>query len=127
MTSWHLLSLVHEPAAKEIWIAAFQTDYPGDILKLPLPDTRRYSGFSSYPNERGHYSWITANYLFDADVLCRFVRSRSKLQRIYDSKMLVPNEIYGSKYTHSFSSREAEHVAMRNCWLDMIDIWHLKE
>ena len=104
------------PTPREVWIAALQLDCPIDISGLPLVD-RRQKDISMWGGD--------PTCLPDAAMLCKFIKSKSMLQRIYDSGLPVPVDIfYPSKHP---SANYAVHVAMRNCWFDMIDVWDLSE
>lgn len=120
MASLHLTSLSMAPTPNEIWKAVLQTDYPGDIGRLPLVAIHR-------PLARD-----TKTHLPDAAMLCEFITSRSMLQRIYDSGLSVPERVFSDPFDpprRSYNSHPvyAVHSAMRHCWLDLVDIWNLSE
>ena len=111
----YLPSSAHEPTPLEIWIATLQTDAPVYISKLPLVDRN--------PHLVTEYSG-KHECLPDASVLSRFIRSKSMLQNIYNSRLPVPADVFSTSPPHS---ENAVHAAMRNCWFEMIDIWNMSE
>ena len=110
--SRHLPSFVLEPAPIEIWIAVLQSDYSGDISRLPLV----------YRDRKHRYG--TRACLPDATVLCKFTMSRNMLLKIYNTGLPVPDDDFTDGYP---SMRNAVHAAMRNCWFDMIDVLILSD
>ena len=99
----------------QIWVAALQSDYPGDIRDIPLVH-RDLKYVSINLGKR--------TCLPDAAILCKFIKSKSMLERIYDSKLPVPDDVFIGRLP---SPQNAVHVAMRHCWLDMVDIWDMTE
>ena len=104
--SIYMGSYARKPTPLDVWIATLESDCPVDIKDLPL-------------NDRG---WGQPC-LPDASVLCRFIRSKTMLQKIYDSQPFVPSDGFYDLHRFPPSPRNAVHAAMRNCWFDMIDIW----
>lgn len=99
------------PSPLEIWIAALESDFAGDIGRLPLAARRLRSC-------HGTIIPSAQTCLPDVAVLCKFIKSRDMLQRIYDSRLHVPDDSFTYKPP---SPRNAVHAAMRNFWIDMID------
>ena len=103
--SAHLPSSAYPPEPIEIWIAAMQVDQlPDDLFTLPTVITDP------------EYDDYDLDLLPDAAYLCRFIQSKSALQKIYDSRRSVP-------YGNSIDAKNAVHVAMRHNWHDMIDVF----
>ena len=109
--SIYLPSSARVPTPLQIWIATFQSDSPVDFNILPLVD-RHPDHVSEYSGEK--------TCLPDASVLTRFIKSESMLKRIYDSKLPVPDDVFGGFFPTPFN---AVHAALRNCWLDLIDYY----
>ena len=112
--SMYMPSSTRVPSAIEIWIAFLQSDHPEDDpnIKLPLIDRgTKYSDGEQFC-------------LPDVAVLCKFIKSKSMLQRIYDCGLPVSDDFFNHEPP---CPRHAVHVAMRHCWLDMIDVWNLTD
>ena len=104
------------PTPSQIWVAALQLDQlPRDISTLPLIDRGQ-----KYRQEHRFC-------LPDASVLCRFIKSKSALQKICNSGLPVPCDVFEttSEAPYEPCVKYAAHAAMRHCWHDMIDIFNL--
>jgi hypothetical protein len=115
IASVYLSPLLLPPAPISIWVSALSMSYEGDIMELPLI-SRRQNHVDRYGGD--------ADCLPDASLLCKLVKSRAMLQKIVNTRLPVPvDDFEAGVPSHGCSV----HVAMRNAWLDMIDVWNMRE
>ena len=110
--SRYLASSARKPSPLQIWIATLESDSPLDIGSLPLVE------------RDAEHSGGEQMCLPDASIVCTYLRSKSMLQRIYDSKFPVAGDVFYDSY-RAPSPMKAVHAAMRNCWFELIDVWNL--
>jgi hypothetical protein len=94
------------PTPPEIWIAALQSNWPGRLNRLPAITGR----FTQLPG---------------ASILCKFVQTREMLERLSETRLPVPVHEFG--LARPALQRNLAHVAMRNCWYDLVDNWNLSD